>query len=67
MSLPCLYHIIIIIIIIGICVSFGNRSQRSEGDRDSFPGKTLSEWIERLGGSSLGGGKTVLAPLFAHQ
>ena len=62
MSLPCLYHIIIIIIIIGICVSFGNRSQRSEGDRDSFPGKTLSEWFEPFGGSSLGRGQIEPAP-----
>ena len=30
-----------------------NLSQRSERDRDSFPGKTMSEWFERFGGSSL--------------
>ena len=32
-------------------------SQRSEGDRHIFPGKTMSEWFERFGGSSLGRGK----------
>jgi hypothetical protein len=39
-----------------------NRSQRSEGGRHSFSGKTMSEWIERFGGSSLCRGKIAPVP-----
>ncbi|RLS82744.1 MAG: hypothetical protein DWI02_01620 [Planctomycetota bacterium] len=39
-----------------------NRSQRSEGVRDSFPGNTMSELFERFGGSSRGRGKNEPAP-----
>jgi len=41
---------------------FRNRSQRSEGDSDSFPSKTLSEWFERFGGSSFIRGKNEPVP-----
>ena len=43
-------------------IAGGNRSQRSEGGRHSFPGKTMSEWFERFGGSSLRCGKNEPAP-----
>ena len=39
-----------------------NRSQRSEGGRDSFPGETMSEWFERFGRSSLCRGKNEPVP-----
>ena len=44
------------------CPMSCNRSQRREGDRHNFPGKTMSQWFKRVGGSSLFRGKNEPVP-----